>query len=46
MDKTYDCELLLPLALPPDLPPVILVELGGFGVLMLDLGSKRVRKLM
>ena len=26
MKSTYDCELLLPLALPPDLPPVILNE--------------------
>ena len=25
---TYDCEVLLPLALPPDLPPVILRDLG------------------
>ena len=27
-EKTYDCALLLPLALPPDLPPVILAEFG------------------
>jgi len=28
--KAYDCEVLLPLALPPDLPPVILRDLGVF----------------
>ena len=27
LDRTYDWALLLPLALPPDLPPVILVDL-------------------
>ena len=27
-DKTYDCAFLLPLALPPDLPPVILNWMG------------------
>ena len=26
--STYDWALLLPLALPPDLPPVILIDLG------------------
>ena len=26
--RTHDCEFLLPLALPPDLPPVILMDLG------------------
>lgn len=25
--RTHDCEFLLPLALPPDLPPVILMDL-------------------
>ncbi len=34
--KTYDCAVVLaPLALPPDLPPVILMVLGGGG----DLGE-------
>lgn len=30
--KTYDCAVdLAPLALPPDLPPVILIDLDGLG---------------
>jgi hypothetical protein len=30
--RTYDCAFLLPLALPPDLPPpVILMKLSGLG---------------
>ncbi len=28
--RTHDCEFLLPLALPPDLPPVILMDLDEF----------------
>ena len=33
MDETHDCAFLLPLALPPDLPPpVILMKLGGLGL--------------
>jgi hypothetical protein len=32
-DKTYDCALLEPEALPPDLPPVILMVEIGFGKL-------------
>jgi hypothetical protein len=32
-EQTYDCAFLEPLlAFPPDLPPVILDELGGFEV--------------
>jgi hypothetical protein len=29
-DATYDCAFLEPLAFPPDLPPVILIDLFGF----------------
>lgn len=29
LNHTYDCEFLLPLAFPPDLPPVILMEKDG-----------------
>ena len=27
MDETHDCAFLLPLAFPPDLPPVILIRI-------------------
>jgi hypothetical protein len=30
-DATYDCAFLEPLAFPPDLPPVILMDLDLFG---------------
>jgi hypothetical protein len=34
MRRTHDCALdLVPEAFPPDLPPVILIDLGGMGVL-------------
>jgi len=29
MGETHDCAFLLPLALPPDLPPVILMDFDG-----------------
>jgi hypothetical protein len=30
-DATHDCAFLEPLAFPPDLPPVILIDLDFFG---------------
>ena len=34
MGRTHDCALdLVPEAFPPDLPPVILIDLGGVGFL-------------
>lgn len=30
-DATYDWAFLDPLAFPPDLPPVMMIDLGGLG---------------
>ncbi len=39
MGSTHDCALdLVPEAFPPDLPPVILMDLGGWGCLGGEVG--------